>query len=69
MSDFGKPWYTSRGVWGGVISLLSLFLGIWGYSISPEETEQLVLALTGVGAAIGNIVGVYGRLKAKERLR
>ncbi|MDD4864764.1 MAG: hypothetical protein PHE38_12235 [Alishewanella agri] len=69
MSDFAKAWYTSRGVWGGLISLLSVILGVFGYAISPEESEQLILALTAIGTAIGNVVGIYGRVKAKERLR
>ena len=69
MSESAKAWYTSRGVWGGLISLLSVILGVFGYAISPEESEQLILALTAIGTAIGNVVGIYGRVKAKERLR
>lgn len=69
MSESGKPWYVSRGVWGGLITIICMVLGVFGYAISPEETEQLVLALTAIGGAIGSVVGIYGRVKAKERLR
>lgn len=69
MSDVGKPWYASKGVWGGLITLIAMVLGVFGYQLSPEETEQTVLALTAVGTAIGSLVGIYGRVKAKERLR
>lgn len=63
-----KKWYTSKGVWGGLIAFLSILLGVFGYNLSPEEGEQLVLALTALGGAVGSVLSIYGRVKAKERV-
>lgn len=69
MTEYAKPWYSSKGVWGGVVTLLAMVLGAFGLALSPEESEQLVLAFTAIGGAVGSVLGIYGRMKATERLR
>ena len=64
-----KAWYESKGVWGGVVAVAVIVMGVFGYTITPEDQEKVVLALTAIGAAAGSIVSVVGRYKATKRIR
>lgn len=69
MSYVYKKWYESKSIWGGLVTLLSIVLGILGYQMSVEEAEAVVLALTGLGATVGTLVGIVGRIKATKEIR
>ncbi|WP_201353807.1 hypothetical protein [Hydrogenimonas urashimensis] len=66
---YEKPWYQSKGVWGGIVSILAIVLGVFGYTVSPEDQQAIVVALTSVGATVGSVVAIYGRIKATKRVR
>lgn len=64
-----KPWYASRGVWGGIITVLAGAAGaIWGFEISPATQEAAVSGIIGVVTAVGGLVAVYGRVKAETKI-
>lgn len=63
-----KPWYASKGVWGGIVALLAGIAAMLGYTIGPDEQATLVNALIGVGGSIGGVLAVYGRVKAKDEV-
>lgn len=63
-----KPWYASRGVWGGIVTILSLVAGFLGYTVGPEDREALIIALSGIGGAVGSVVAVVGRVKATKKI-
>jgi len=63
-----KKWYQSKSVWGGMVSLLAVLLGVFGYSIGGGDQSSLVDALTLLGGAVGSIVAIYGRVKASKRV-
>lgn len=64
-----KAWYLSRGVVGPVLGVVAIVAGLFGYTFGPEDQEALMLAITTVGGAVGNLVGVWGRVKATKRIK
>lgn len=69
MSQVFKKWYESKSIWGGLITILSIVLGVFGYTLSPEDAELLIGAFAALGAAVGGIVGIVGRVKATKEIR
>ncbi len=65
MND-SKPWYASKGIWGGVIAVLAAVLGAFGYTVGPEDMQQLSVIGASIGGSIGGVIGVIGRVKATK---
>lgn len=63
-----KPWYMSKGVWGGLVALLAGVAAMLGYNLGPEDQVTLTNALIGAGSAVGGVLAVYGRVKAQDNL-
>ena len=63
-----KPWYQSKTIWGAIVSVLSLVVAAFGYTVAPEDQELLALSLGAIGVAAGNVVAVYGRTKVTKRV-
>lgn len=67
--DQTKPWYTSSGVWGGVIAVVTPLVGlVFHMTVSSADAAQLADALAGIGTAIGGILAVYGRVNATKQI-
>ena len=64
-----KPWYTSTAVWGGIIAALSGVGAAYGLTLSTEDAAELANALAAVGAGIGGILAVVGRVKATRQIK
>jgi len=68
----GKPWWLSRGVWGGVIAVLSGVAGLLGYSLSGAEQALLADTAVSVAAAAasaaGGVLAIIGRIKASKTI-
>ena len=67
--EASKKWYESKGVWGGVISVIAIILGVFGYNITPEDQQTIVASLAALGATVGSIVAVVGRVKATKQIK
>lgn len=67
MNNF-KGMLSSKGVWGGLIVVLSALLGMFGYSIGLEDQQALVDAVSQLGAIIGGVLAIYGRITATKRI-
>lgn len=64
-----KEWYESKGVWGGVITVLASVSGAFGVTISMEEQEMITgLAVTTI-TGISGLVSLIGRLVADKKIR
>ena len=63
-----KTWYTSKTIWGGIVTLLSVLLSVFGYDVSAEDQAQLsnliISIVTVVAGAVGGILAIVGRIKA-----
>ena len=64
-----KAWYESKGMWGGIVTILVLIAGFFGYDIAPEDQKELVMQLTTLGGTVAAIVATVGRYIAKQRIR
>lgn len=58
----------SKGVWGGLIVVLSALLGLFGYQIGLEDQQALVDAVSQLGAISGGVLAIYGRITATKRI-
>lgn len=63
-----KQWYESKGVWGGIVTVLAVIAGAAGYSVSPEAQQELVVYLSGAASAVGGLLSWYGRVVADKRI-
>jgi len=67
-----KPWYASKTIWGAIITVVSLLLSLLGVQID-EQTRQVLIdqgtaMATAVGAFLGSVMAIYGRVKAQKRI-
>lgn len=67
MTDM-KPWWQSKTLWGAIVAIVSSALGLAGFELGDMDAEALTGLLTSLGAAIGGIIAIVGRLKAKSRI-
>ena len=67
MTDI-KPWWQSKTLWGALVTLCSAALGLTGLDLGEADREALTGLLTSLGAAIGGIVAIFGRLRARSRI-
>lgn len=64
-----KSMLASKGVWGGVVVVLSALLGMFGYQIGLEDQQALVDAVSNIGALAGGLFAIYGRISATKQIR
>jgi hypothetical protein len=67
MTDI-KPWWQSKTLWGGIVTLGSAALGLAGLDLGDADREALIELLTSLGAAIGGVIAIFGRITAKNRI-
>lgn len=67
MTEF-KPWWQSKTLWGAIVTIVSAVLGLAGYELGEADREALVGLLTSLGAALGGIIAIVGRLRARSRI-
>ena len=58
----------SKTIWGGLVALVAGVVGIWGYSISPEDQTSLVALVTGIPSLVGGAFAIYGRIVASKQV-
>lgn len=68
-----KQWYTSKTIWGVIISAGGKIVGMaTGYEMSEDDTSQLVdliIPMASFGVSfVGDILAWYGRVKAKKEI-
>jgi hypothetical protein len=69
-----KSWWLSRGVMGPVVSVLALLIGVFG-GVQVDAATQAIIVDQVVGLAsagvvlIGSIVGIWGRIRAKQPIK
>lgn len=63
-----KKWYESKTIWGGIIALLAAALGAFGYVIDTDTQATIVELVNVIGAAIGGLLAIIGRIKANKKV-
>jgi hypothetical protein len=72
--DETKNWYTSKGVWGGVVTMIlgivTMILGIVAASGTDLSAEQGAITdlLVQAGVVVGGLIAMVGRLTAKSKI-
>ncbi len=63
-----KSPFASKGVWGGVMAILSALLPLLGPALgldAPAQAEVIGVA-SSLGAAIGGAIAIWGRIAARR---
>jgi hypothetical protein len=66
--DTTKHWWQSRTLWGAIVTLGSAALGLAGIDLGDADRDALVGLLTSLGAAIGGVIAIFGRIAARSRI-
>ena len=72
MND-SKAWYLSKTLWGAIVTVASFALSLLNIHIDPQTQQVLINQTWAVASAVGELVGtvlvVYGRIKAKKKIK
>lgn len=63
-----KPWYLSKGVWGGIVAALAGLGSLFGLHIPEGEVQGIADAIISLLAAGGGLFAVYGRIVATDKV-
>jgi hypothetical protein len=66
--DEVKSIFLSRTFWGALASVAAGLLALFGYELGAADREGLVEAVSGLGATLGGLVAIWGRVKASKRI-
>lgn len=64
-----KPWWASKGVWGGLIALIAGIASAFGYTLGADDQASIVNAAVTVAGVVGSLLAVYGRVTAKAAIK
>lgn len=63
-----KPWYKSATVIAAIVTLIAVIAGGFGFEVSDEEQAVAVEQTTTIVAAIGAIIALIGRIRARKQI-
>lgn len=63
-----KSLFASKTFWGALVAVAAGVLGLFGYTVTPEDEMWLVDSIAGVAAIAGGLVAVYGRIRTSKRI-
>jgi hypothetical protein len=66
--DEVKSIFLSRTFWGALASVAAGLLALFGYELGAADRAGLVEAVSGLGATLGGLVAIWGRVKASKRI-
>lgn len=63
-----EPWYRSRVTLGALLAAIAGVLGIFGFSLAPEDQSKILDLIVAIGPVVGGALALYGRWVAKKPL-
>lgn len=63
-----KPWYLSRTVWAGLVTLLLSLAGAFGLGSDTLDQGELTELLLQLATAIAGLITILGRIGANSRI-
>ncbi|HXV24168.1 MAG TPA: hypothetical protein VED46_07905 [Alphaproteobacteria bacterium] len=67
MSEF-KTLFSSKTFWGAFVAILAGALSLFGYHLGEADQVELINSISGVAAAVGGLIAIYGRIVASKRI-
>ena len=67
--EMTKSILASKVFWGAMISLLGKLAAVLGYNVMPEDEAMLSAAISLVFSGFGDLLAVYGRIKATKAIK
>lgn len=67
MTGTKKPW-KSRGMMGGLMALLGAGVNLGGLALTGEDISALIGHIDTLLVALGGLLAMWGRAKAKTRI-
>jgi hypothetical protein len=64
-----KPWYTSAGVWGAVVTLAGSILALLRIQLDPALLDDVRDWLIALSTLVGGAVALWGRVRATRPIR
>jgi tetrahydrodipicolinate N-succinyltransferase len=68
-----KPWWQSRAIIGGAVSIGAVVAGLFGFNVDPDTQAVIVDQGVAIGAAVATVVGgvmaIWGRIKATKAIK
>lgn len=69
MDNTTQPWWQSKTVIGAIVGLAAPIIGgLLHVTVSNTDITQVTDVLAAIGLAAGNLVAVYGRIKATKKI-
>lgn len=68
MND-NKGWWQSKGMWGGLVTMLSAVAMIFGYTITEADQAEITDLIFAVVTGVGGILAWVGRKKAEKAIK
>ena len=68
MTDI-KPWWQSKTLWGAIVTIGSSAFALAGLDLGEADRQALTELLTSLGAALGGVIAIVGRITAKDRIQ
>lgn len=63
-----EPWWQSRVTLGALLAAIAGVLGIFGFSLAPEDQSKILDLIVAIGPVVGGAIALYGRWFAKKPL-
>jgi hypothetical protein len=67
--DQSKPWWASKGLWAGVVAVLTpIIAAAFHVTVSAEDTATAVNLVSGIVESVAGLVAIYGRVSATKQI-
>lgn len=66
--DGFKTLLESKTVWAAIVTLAASGLGLWGYSVTPEDQSAIPELVAGIGGILGGFGAIFGRIAASKKI-
>lgn len=63
-----KSILSSKGVWGGIITILGAGLGFFGFDVGSADMTAISTHIDSIVVAAGGLLAIYGRIVASKKI-
>jgi hypothetical protein len=63
-----KPWYLSKTIWSGLVTMAAAFAGLAGAPVAGLDHAALTETILQAVSALSGLFAIFGRLSATARI-